>query len=518
MNTQFTQNNSESHYDVVVIGSGLGGLVSALILAKEGKKVVVLEKNNQFGGNLQTFVRNKTIFDTGVHYVGGLDKGENLYNYFSYLNISDKLKLRQLNKNGFDMISFDDDSQEYPIAQTYQNFVDQLAVFFPEERENLIKYSKKLEEICSAFPMYNLNIGTFADEEDFLSINAKEYIDSVFTNKRLKAVLVGNNFLYVGQAEKTPLYIHALSVNSYIHSAWRCVNGGSQIAKLLIKELKKYGGEIYKYQEIKSFVQNENEEVIGCKTTKGKRFFGNLFISNIDIKKTIDMLGERKFGKPFSRRVKSLEVTPSAFTIYIVFKPKSFSYINHNIYHFDEPEDALSYENNWKGDKPKSIMISCSPQQANPKFASSISLLTYMDFKQVEQWKETHNTVAEPSHRGNSYEEFKNRISKEMIDILSLYFFEIQKNIKSIYTSTPLTYRDYIGTPSGAMYGIEKHASNPLASMISPKTKVKNLYLTGQDVRLHGILGVTISGFMAAGEILGREEFFDHFLKSVRDA
>ena len=62
MNTQFTQNNSESHYDVVVIGSGLGGLVSALILAKEGKKVVVLEKNNQFGGNLQTFVRNKTIF------------------------------------------------------------------------------------------------------------------------------------------------------------------------------------------------------------------------------------------------------------------------------------------------------------------------------------------------------------------------------------------------------------------------------------------------------------------------
>lgn len=130
MNTQFTQNNSESHYDVVVIGSGLGGLVSALILAKEGKKVVVLEKNNQFGGNLQTFVRNKTIFDTGVHYVGGLDKGENLYNYFSYLNISDKLKLRQLDKNGFDIISFDDDSQEYPIAQTYQNFVDQLAVFF----------------------------------------------------------------------------------------------------------------------------------------------------------------------------------------------------------------------------------------------------------------------------------------------------------------------------------------------------------------------------------------------------
>ena len=61
-------------YDVVVIGSGLGGLVSALLLAQEGKKVCVLEKNNQYGGNLQTFVRDKTIFDTGVHYIGALNK------------------------------------------------------------------------------------------------------------------------------------------------------------------------------------------------------------------------------------------------------------------------------------------------------------------------------------------------------------------------------------------------------------------------------------------------------------
>ena len=68
-------------YDVVVIGSGLGGLVSALLLAQEGKKVCVLEKNNQYGGNLQTFVRDKTIFDTGVHYIGGLKKEENLGKY-----------------------------------------------------------------------------------------------------------------------------------------------------------------------------------------------------------------------------------------------------------------------------------------------------------------------------------------------------------------------------------------------------------------------------------------------------
>ena len=74
----------KEHYDVVIVGSGLAGLVSAIILAKEGKSVCVLEKNNQYGGNLQTFVRNKTIFDTGVHYIGGLTEGQNLHQYFSY--------------------------------------------------------------------------------------------------------------------------------------------------------------------------------------------------------------------------------------------------------------------------------------------------------------------------------------------------------------------------------------------------------------------------------------------------
>lgn len=64
----------KEHYDVVIVGSGLGGLVSSIILAKEGYSVCVLEKNNQYGGNLQTFVRDKTIFDTGIHYIGGLEK------------------------------------------------------------------------------------------------------------------------------------------------------------------------------------------------------------------------------------------------------------------------------------------------------------------------------------------------------------------------------------------------------------------------------------------------------------
>ena len=90
------------HYDAIIVGSGLGGLASATILAKEGYKVCVLEKNKQIGGMLQIFVREKVIFDTGVHYVGGLSKGQNLYQLFKYLGIMDKIKIRKMDEDFVD--------------------------------------------------------------------------------------------------------------------------------------------------------------------------------------------------------------------------------------------------------------------------------------------------------------------------------------------------------------------------------------------------------------------------------
>src|SRR5882762_10718943 len=142
-------------FDVVVIGSGLGGLVSGVILAKEGYKVCVLEKNKQIGGTLQTFARDKVIFDSGIHYVGGLDKGQNLHQLFTYLGIMDKLKIVKMDEDAYDVVSFGDDSKEYHYAQGYDRLIKNLVADFPEEEQAIHKYCDTLREICSKFPMYN---------------------------------------------------------------------------------------------------------------------------------------------------------------------------------------------------------------------------------------------------------------------------------------------------------------------------------------------------------------------------
>ncbi len=502
-------------YDFVIIGSGLGGLVSALILAKEGKSVCVLEKNRQYGGNLQTFVRDKTIFDTGVHYIGGLDKGQNLYKYFSYLGIMDKLRLKKLNEDGFDLITFDDDENVYPHAQGYDNFVKQLSEYFPDELENIKAYCKNINYTCDSFPFYNLRSGA-GYQDQVLSINAKEYIDSVTENEKLKAVLAGSNVLYVGIPDKTPLYVHSLSVNSYIQSAWRCINGGSQITKQLIRQLKKYNGEVYNYQEVVNFETDENR-INAVVTKNGKRIEGDTFISNIEPKTTLKMVGEKHFRKAYFNRIQNLEVLPSAFSLYLVLKPESFPYLNHNYYHFkDSSRVWLAHEytpESW----PEAYMISMNISEENQQWAESLTAITYMHFDEVKQWEHTHNTVSEIEERGEAYDRFKKEKTEIFLKEIEKKFPGIKDKIQSIHTSTPLSYRDYIGGYKGNLYGYVKDSNNPMKTFISPKTKLDNLYLTGQSINMHGILGVTIGAVVTCSEILGKEYLIEKINKELEE-
>ncbi|WP_431243565.1 phytoene desaturase family protein [Flavobacterium sp. P21] len=493
----------KEHYDVVIIGSGLGGLVSSIILAKEGYSVCVLEKNNQYGGNLQTFVRDKTIFDTGIHYIGGLGEGQNLHQYFKYLGIIDKLNLKQLDKNAFDIISFEDDKTEYPHAQGYENFVQQLAKYFPEEKANIENYCQNLQTICDSFPLYNLEWEGKYDPE-ILTLNAKETIDSFTKNEKLKAVLAGSNFLYAGIPDKSPFYVHALIVNSYIQSSWRCINGGSQITKQLLKQLKKHGGEFYKHKEVTQ-IEVENHKVNSVKMKDGTQVSGTFFISNIEPKTTLKMAGEENFRKPFFNRIQNLEGVLSAFSLYLVFKPETFKYINHNYYHFKNSDDvwtAHEYdENSW----PKTYMASMNASKDDEIWADGMTFITYMKFNDVLPWAETFNTTVEKNDRGESYEEFKARKTAKFLDEIEIKFPGIKDCIKSIHTSSPLSYRDYIGGDNGNMYGYVKDSGNPMKTLIPSKTKIENLYLTGQSINMHGVLGVTIGAVVTCSEIVGKE-------------
>ncbi|MGE8429372.1 MAG: phytoene desaturase family protein [Sphingobacterium sp.] len=493
-------------YDSVIIGSGLGGLVTAVLLAKFGRKVCVIEKNNQYGGNLQTFVRDKEILDTGVHYIGGLGEGENLYKYFEYLGIMKDLSIQRMGIDEYDRISFDGSPINYPHAQGYENFVEQLLQYFPEEKQALTLYCEKIQDICNSFPMYNLR-KSFGFNEAVLGISLKCFLDDLTDNELLKAVLVGSNFLYVAKAESTPLYVHALTINSYIQSAWRCINGGSQIAKLLIRQLRKYGGDIIKNKEVIA-IEMDDQLIKAVRTDDQQLIYAKEFVSNINLRHTFAMLPERFQKQAYVKRIQGLPLSPSVFSVYIVCEEGHIPYQNYNIYHYKNIASV------WYNQEQSPLVISMSCNSENQRYCSTMTVMCYMTADEVQQWNDTFNrsVIQQLSSRGEEYEAFKAAKAAEIMEELQQLFPNIKAATRSVHTSSPLSYRDFIGAEEGNMYGYLKEYQHPLNSLISTKTKVKNLFLTGQNVKMHGVLGVTITAFSCCLMMLGKE-FEDDLFK-----
>ncbi len=244
----------------------------------------------------------------------------------------------------------------------------------------------------------------------------------------------------------------------------------------------------------------------------GKEVKGNLFISNIEPKLTIKLVGEDKFRKVYSNRIKNIESIIAGFSLYIVLKPKSFKYQNKNFYHIKD------YHKIWDGQDytaqtwPEGYMVSMGINKKTDVWGDSLTVMTYMRYEEVEPWENTFNTVANKNDRGQTYEEFKTEKAEKLIVELEKKFPNIRDCIQEIYTSTPLSYRDYIGSNRGSIYGYVKDANNPLASFVSPRTKIKNLLLTGQSLNMHGILGVTIGAVLTCSEVIGMEPLLNKIL------
>lgn len=502
-----------SSYDIVIIGSGVGGLVCGGILSKEGYRVCILEKNKQIGGSLQTFSRDKTIFDSGVHYIGGLDKGQNLYQIFKYLGMMDKLKLERMDEDAFDKILIGNDPHVYCQAQGYENFIKHLAADFPDEEAAIRKYCDKLRETCDKFPLYNLRTnGLYEEKADVLTLDTHAVISSLTNNKTLQSVLVGNNALYVGKPNETPFYIHALIINSYIESSWKCINGGSQIGKILAGNIRDNGGEVIRNCEITRIV-TEGDKAVYAESADGKRYYADQFISNMHPAKTLEITPTSVIKNIYRKRIGNLPHTISSFLIHIVLKKNCFKYYRNNFYYHKSGQvwNLADYTgDNW----PLGYALFFPPSSKTGAFADAMSIFTYMHYDEMKPWEHTFNTVSSESGRGAGYEAFKKHKAELLLDCVEEKFPGLRNCIQSYSTSTPLSYRDYIGNYDGSLYGIAKDYKDPLKTFISPRTKVRNLYLTGQNINIHGVLGSSISALLTCVTLLGNE----NVVEKIRNA
>lgn len=497
--------DNENAVDVLIIGAGLGGLLCGAMLAKEGKKVLVLEQNKQLGGSLQSFAIEGKLFESAVHYIGSLQKGQTLFKIFNYLGIVDKISLKRLDENCFDQIILGDKS--YALAQGYENFINTLANEFPHQRANLVNYIRELKTLCSHFPLYNMRVGSLSEKRKVSHFVLKDKLEELISDEKLRHILAGNNMLYAGDSETLPFFIHALIENSYIESSWKCDMGSVQIAKQLQKLIKTAGGEVLRNKKVNAIVEREGriQQVI---TTDGSHYQAEHFISNLHPAVTYGMLDSKLIKPVTKKRIAATPNSVSALMVNISLKAATIPYRNYNVYYHKRPNVwiDLQYPND---ENPNSFGLFFYQDKKNKAFARGLSILTYMSGQTFSEWADTFHTTDESNQRGAAYLRKKDELAKKFIKEIEAVIPGLQAAVNAIDVCTPLTYRDYLGIPQGSMYGLQKNVHDLANTTYSPRTKIPNLFLTGQNINLHGILGVAITSLLTVGEMTNLDQLVE---------
>ena len=479
-------------YDVVIIGSGLGGLVCGSLLAREGKQVLVLERQAQPGGCMQSYQRDGFSFDTGFHYVGGLAEGQLLHGIFSRLGLM-QLPWVRLDSDGFDRVTIG--QQTFPLAEGYDRFADTLSEYFPQEREALRQYVKLMRQLP---PM-----------DEIGNVSAYDWLHSLFHDPLLINVLSGPALKMELRPESLPLFTFAHGMSSYIGSSWRLRGSGQLIVRTLVNDILRLGGKVVCHAEVNELVEKEGR-IVAARCSNGDVYQGDVYISDVHPQVTFKWLGEScLLKKTFRRRINAMENSFGMFTVSLILKEGSLPYFNHNKYVYRKPNvwtfhqtlRALDDTSGIDFGEIGGVMVSCRvPENQESNDARQIDLMTPMPWTLCQPWDDTS-----VGRRGEAYEMLKNHLADECIRLAERVVPGLHNMVEKRYTSTPLTYRDYTLTPCGSAYGVRKDYRNLLMTSLSPRTPIPNLLLTGQSLMLHGVEGVTMTALQTCGELLGKD-------------
>ncbi len=465
-------------YDVVIIGSGLGGLICGSILSKQGLSVLVLERQAQAGGCMQSYQRNGQWLDTGLHYVGGLAEGQPLHGVFQSLGLM-QLPWQRLDADGFDRVTIG--QQTFCFAEGYDNFAETLTESFPEDRDALRQYVNMLQHVDSQ------RTGLF-------DTSAYQYLTTTFHSPLLINVLSGTAMKMELARDTMPLFTFAHSQSSYIQSSWRLKGSGRLLVEQLVSNIRHNGGQVLCGEEVQQ-LETDNGLISAAITQQDNRYEGRLFVSNIHPQLTIQLIGKTANIKTlYRKRMDRLENTFGLFTATLLLKAKSLPYFNHNKYIYRKA-NVWTFHEDVGG--VGGVMVSCRVPEDDSPYARQVDLLTPMPWKYCLPWADT-----QVGHRGDSYQRLKTRMANSCIRLAEKVIPGLSSMVEHCYTSTPLTYRDYNNTPQGSAFGIRKDYRQPLLTILSPRTPVSNLLLTGQSLMLHGVEGVTMTARMTCEEAL----------------
>ena len=468
---------------VCVIGGGVGGLMTGALLAKEGFMVTVLEKNRTVGGGLQCFSRRGYLFDPGMHVFGGMQKGGNLRTILEYLGVADHLHFEPCSD------TLVHDGEIISLGCGRDAWIESIGG--GQHRSELEAYVDALYRLADTEDLFNLR--EESGERKAENISAKELVEHYISDHELRKRVAYVTHLYDGAAD-SPALLHALTSVLHIDGCHTLLPSAHTLAEALCNTIAAAGGEVHSSCDVTA-IEAEGREVkaVICGT---ERFSADHYVSAIGIGALLRIAPREAFSTAFRSRIKATSMCCSAFSVYGILKPHTVLHRDTGYHVLRRGASAWDMANVTADEWPHNLFLMTTADKDDPRYAATFTLVAPMNYSNVQRWEEST-----AGHRPADYREWKQQMAERAILLAEEAIGPIETEY--IETASPLTLRDYNGTTCGSCYGLHPSVLTPELTTLSPRTRMSNLYLTGQDVNFHGMVGTSLTAVLTAESIVG---------------
>uniref|UniRef100_A0AAV2KG99 All-trans-retinol 13,14-reductase n=1 Tax=Knipowitschia caucasica TaxID=637954 RepID=A0AAV2KG99_KNICA len=538
----FVANKVPEDLDAVVIGSGIGGLGIAVLLAKVGKKVLVLEQHDRAGGCCHTFTEKGFEFDVGIHYIGDLQEHKPFRCMLDQMT-NGQLQWEPLD-NPYDWVVMGppNNRRRYPIYSGRTRFPEELKKCFPGEEKAIDEYVRMckkagrgiwllalLKLLPSPVAWFLVKTGLCKRLSYFFEMadrSLTEVVNGLTENTDLRAVFTYIFGTYGNIPKDASFSMHSLLVTHYLNGAWYPKGGATEIAFHMIPIIEKAGGAVLVRAPVNRILFNNANEAVGVSVMKGQEevhIRAPMVISDAGIFNTYQKLlpKELQAMPAIQKQLSLMKNGEGGLSVFVGLdgSTEEFGLKADNYWIFKENNLDELVEDYLNGDREKSaksvpILFAASPSAKDPIWQernpgkSTVSLVSFANYKWFEEWKD-----AKVTNRAPEYKDLKQAFIDSILqDVMEVFPKITRDKIEYVDAGTPITNTHYIGAPKGEIYGADhgkERFSPELNATIRAQTPLNNLYLTGQDVFLCGFAGALAGALTCGSTILKRNLHLD---------
>lgn len=489
----------------IIIGSGISGLTTALLLHRLGQDVMIVEQQHKAGGALHRFQRQGVSFDVGFHYTGGLGEGEILRHLWRYCGIEDAIRVIPFPADAADCIHVEGAPRTVRAYFSYARFTEELIALYPEERQGIETFFQTIRETAAKNPFYNLDL-SLADFLRELAFPEKQtlgnFIRSCTANPSLQAILAHPVFLHGVKPDKIGLVMHAAVAHPVYSGMYTTGQGGQAIADAFLNRLKASGIEVLTGTHVDA-IETGNGKVTGISTPDGKHEAANVIYTGHPALLP-DMVAPPALRNVYRTRLRESASTYSMFMIFGAVPEDGFNpQLRWNNY-YALPR-GLEIPDLEKGSPEECFFLSgCGlrdkDEGGKKAREKGVILMSPMS------WEASAAFDLGRKKRTGGYGEWKQERGEKLLASVNRKWDGLLRNFRIINTASPLTFRDELHYVHGATYGVQ-HSTDQFS--IGARTGLPGLWLSGQSTLLSGILGASLSALVTVGSMVGMESLWE---------